>query len=72
MKHLRSILLSVLCTLYSVLLSAQDPWSVTAEHPLENDYYGITSANGQIGLVSSRNPLQVDKLVIGGRSGKSQ
>lgn len=67
MKNLRSVLLSVLCTLYFVPLSlAQDPWVITAEHPLVGDYYGITSANGQIGLVSSRNPLQVDKLVVGG------
>jgi trehalose/maltose hydrolase-like predicted phosphorylase len=59
-------ILSVLCILYSVLLSAQDPWLLTADSPLEGDYYGITSANGQIGLVSSRNPLQVDKVVVGG------
>lgn len=47
-------------------VTAQDPWVLTAEQPLQGDYYGITSANGQIGLVSSREPLQVDKLVVGG------
>ena len=67
MKNLRYILLSVLCTLYFVPLSlAQDPWVITAQLPLQGDYYGITSANGQIGLVSSRHPLQVDKVVVGG------
>ena len=43
-----------------------DPWCITAAQPLQGDYYGITSANGQIGLLSSRYPLQVDKLVVGG------
>lgn len=47
-------------------LFARNPWIVTSEQPLQGDYYGITSANGQIGLVSSRNPLQVDKVVVGG------
>ena len=54
------------CILYARPMQAQDPWVLTAEQPLQGDYYGITSANGQIGLVSSRNPLQVDKVVIGG------
>ena len=47
-------------------VSAQDPWIVKTDQPLQGNYYGITSANGQIGLLSSRNPLQVDKVVIGG------
>ncbi len=45
---------------------AQDPWIISVDKPLEGDYYGITSANGQIGLLSSRSPLSVDKLVVGG------
>lgn len=47
-------------------VSAQDPWIVKTDQPLQGNYYGITSANGQIGLLSSRNPLQVDKVIIGG------
>lgn len=66
MKYRRFILLSVLCMVCSVYLLAQDPWVLSTEQPLQGDYYGITSANGQIGLVSSRNPMQVDKVVVGG------
>lgn len=53
---------------FSAAVSGQviDPWCITAAQPLQGDYYGITSANGQIGLLSSREPLQVDKLVVGG------
>ena len=63
MKRIASI-----CCICSLLFCAyaQDPWVITAEQPLEGEYYGFTSANGQIGLLSSRNPLQVDKVVIGG------
>lgn len=59
------LILLILVSATSALM-AQDPWAITAEQPLQGDYYGITSANGQIGLVSSRNPLQVDKVVVGG------
>lgn len=46
--------------------SAIDPWKIVVETPLKGDYYGITSANGQIGIVSSRKPLKADNLIIGG------
>lgn len=49
-----------------VLGEVVDAWRVTAARPDTGVYYGITSANGQIGLVSSRVPLQIDKLVVGG------
>ena len=47
-------------------IQAQDAWVIHVDNPLEGDYYGITSANGQIGLVSSREPMRVDKVVVGG------
>ena len=65
MKYLcRILLVSLLCV--SSFLWAQDPWVMAVDQPLQGDYYGITSANGQLGLVSSRSPLQVDKVVVGG------
>ena len=68
MKNVRFLTLLLLLT-FNIQLStitAQDPWRIDVNQPLQGDYYGITSANGQIGLVSSRSPLEVDKLVIGG------
>lgn len=60
------IILVLSLILYPLLAWSQDPWSIRTDQPLQGDYYGITSANGQIGLVSSRHPLQVDKVVVGG------
>ncbi|MBR1878616.1 MAG: glycoside hydrolase family 65 protein [Paludibacteraceae bacterium] len=63
MKRIASI--GLVCSLL-LCAYAQDPWILQTDNPSEGDYYGITSANGQIGLLSSRNPMQVDKLVVGG------
>ena len=63
MKHWLLTLFACALTLHSI---AQDPWIIEVENPLQGDYYGITSANGQIGIISSRSPLKIDKLVVGG------
>ena len=65
-KSMARIILVLSLILYPLLAWSQDPWSIRTDQPLQGDYYGITSANGQIGLVSSRHPLQVDKVVVGG------
>ncbi|MBR1807944.1 MAG: glycoside hydrolase family 65 protein [Paludibacteraceae bacterium] len=64
MKKLSALF--ILAVSFIMLLSAQDPWLVQCDNPLDGEYYGITSANGQIGLKSSRSPLQVEKVVVGG------
>ena len=61
----RTLIFCLLVWIAGMLL-AQDPWTITVNQPNQGDYYGITSANGQIGLVSSRSPLEVNKVVIGG------
>ena len=48
-KHL---LLSV-SILFTMTLFAQDPWNITAGKIDPANYYGITVANGMIGVVSS-------------------
>ena len=65
-KSMARIILVLSLILYPLLAWSQDPWTIRTDQPLQGDYYGITSANGQIGLVSSRHPLQVDKVVVGG------
>lgn len=59
-------LLTLLISILSCVSYAQDPWIIEVDHPLQGEYYGITSANGQIGILSSRSPLKIDKLVVGG------
>ncbi len=51
-------------------LSAQDisnsPWHIKADNIDPNNYYGVTLANGMIGLVSSPNPMEVNAVVLNG------
>ena len=47
-------------------MGAQDytnsPWHLTATDIDPNNYYGITVANGIIGIVSSPEPMKVKEL----------
>src|SRR3954454_7295040 len=43
-----------------------DPWKVTASHIDANNYYGVTVANGMIGIVSSAEPFKVKDVVLAG------
>ena len=47
-------------------VSAQDAWKITAEQIEPSSYYGITVANGMLGLVSSPDPLKISRVVLGG------
>src|SRR5882672_5503945 len=46
--------------------SAQDPWKITATDINPSNYYGITVANGMIGIVSSSEPFKVKDVVLAG------
>jgi protein-glucosylgalactosylhydroxylysine glucosidase len=69
---IRLLVLPVLfiCTLFQKT-SAQtstviDPWVITASSPDPSNYYGVTVANGMIGIVSSPLPFQVKDVVLAG------
>ncbi|MCQ6958062.1 glycosyl hydrolase family 95 catalytic domain-containing protein [Mucilaginibacter aquariorum] len=49
-------------------LSAQNinPWIIKADKIDPNNYYGITAANGMIGIVSSPEPFKVKNVVLAG------
>ncbi len=60
---MRTLLL--ICSLFAGLqLSAQ--WTITAADINPDDYYGITVANGMVGLVSSPEPMKVQDVVLNG------
>ena len=59
-----SILFAAL--LLAVPAFAQDPWILEAEDINPDNYYGITVSNGQIGLVSSPEPMKIKETVIAG------
>jgi len=53
-------LLSAFCTF------AQDQWIIKANQPDPSNYYGITVANGMLGIVSSPEPFKVKDVVLAG------
>lgn len=44
----------------------QSPWHIVADDIDPNNYYGVTVANGMVGLVSSPNPLKVNEVILNG------
>ena len=45
---------------------SQSPWHIVASDIDPNNYYGITLANGMVGMVSSPDPLKVDEVILNG------
>jgi trehalose/maltose hydrolase-like predicted phosphorylase len=62
MKLLLPFALLLLCS----RSPAQDPWTLEAGKPDPSKYYGITVANGMIGIVSSPEPFKVKDVVLAG------
>ena len=62
-KQFAIVFFSILFTINSV---AQDPWKITANKIDPNNYYGVTVANGMIGVVSSAEPFKVKDVVLAG------
>src|SRR5688572_4036542 len=63
---MKIILLSFLTACLSLLAVCQDPWKITATNIDPANYYGVTVANGMIGIVSSPVPFKVKDVVLAG------
>jgi len=67
---MKTTLITLLLGLIGSSLFAQDfsksPWHIVADDIDPANYYGVTVANGMVGLVSSATPLQVDAVVLNG------
>ena len=59
-------LLLLLLLFSSAGAGAQDPWKIEATNINPANYYGVTVANGMIGIVSSPNVFQVKDVVLAG------
>ncbi len=46
--------------------NANSGWHIVAQNPDPKNYFGVTVANGMIGLVSSPEPLKVKETVLNG------
>jgi trehalose/maltose hydrolase-like predicted phosphorylase len=63
MKIIVAVILSFSIIHYSF---SQDPWMIRADKIDPSNYYGITVANGMIGIVSSPEPFKVKDVVLAG------
>lgn len=50
----------------SIIAFGQDKWKINAVNIDPSGYYGITAANGMIGIVSSPEPFKVKDVVLAG------
>src|SRR5213075_262723 len=60
------LLLVFIFTILIKISSAQDPWIIKAEKIDASNYYGVTVANGMLGIVSSAEPFKVKDVVLAG------
>src|SRR5271156_5676877 len=63
MRNLYLFLVFLLC---STIVLAQDKWIIKADKIDPANYYGITVANGMIGIVFSPEPFKVKNVVLAG------
>ncbi len=64
---MKKYLLLLYCLLLIIHSSfSQDPWIIKADKIDPSNYYGVTVANGMIGIVSSPQPFQVKDVVLAG------
>jgi len=66
MIRLFSIIVCVSCLSMASASAQSNEWVVEAENIDPTNYYGITVANGMVGLVSSHEPLKVSDTVLNG------
>lgn len=63
----KQILLHLLLLIFFPSIAQKpDPWKITATTVDPSNYYGVTVANGMMGIVSSPEPLQVKEVVLAG------
>ncbi|ANH83823.1 glycosyl hydrolase family 65 [Niabella ginsenosidivorans] len=62
----RTIVVFLMFSSVQIHAQLRDGWTITASNIDPNNYYGITVANGMIGLVSSPEPMQVKDVVMNG------
>ncbi len=63
---MRNLLILLLFTSSLLHGQSESPWHIVAEEIDPSNYYGVTVANGMIGLVSSPDPLRVKDVVLNG------
>jgi len=65
-KIVKLFLIVFFFSMITQLVAQVDPWKIKADKIEPSDYYGITVANGMIGIVSSPKPFKVKNVVLAG------
>jgi trehalose/maltose hydrolase-like predicted phosphorylase len=63
---MKRTLVFFLMVIISVDVNSQDQWTIEAKDFNTSRYFGVTVANGMIGLVSSPEPMRVKDVVLNG------
>lgn len=63
---MRPLTIVAFCTCLCSIIHAQDAWKIKADKIDPSNYYGVTVANGMIGIVSSPEPFKVKDVVLAG------
>lgn len=58
--------ITLIFIVWTGVLSSQNSWTVDAKNINPSNYYGVTLANGIVGLVSSPEPLKVKDVILNG------
>src|SRR2546421_12907492 len=66
MKKLTLDILILLTFSFNVFSQPVDTWKIRADNIDASNYYGVTVANGMIGIVSSAEPFKVKDVVLAG------
>ena len=66
MKKTIFILLVSFISFKNIFSQTVDPWKIKADKIDPSNYYGVTVANGMIGIVSSPEPFKVKDVVLAG------
>ncbi|GAA0190195.1 hypothetical protein GCM10009122_51500 [Fulvivirga kasyanovii] len=66
MKYIIHITCILFCTASFGQSPEKSPWHIVAKDIDPNNYYGVTVANGMVGIVSSPEPMKVSDVVLNG------
>ena len=66
MKKTIFIFLVLFISFKNIFSQTIDPWKIKADKIDPSNYYGVTVANGMIGIVSSPEPFKVKDVVLAG------
>ncbi|WP_022826156.1 glycoside hydrolase family 65 protein [Hymenobacter norwichensis] len=61
-----ALLVWLLAGVHPLTAQTPDPWRITADKIEPSNYYGVTVANGMLGIVSAPVPFQVKNVVLAG------